>query len=322
MPFLSRLLSAVYDATLVPSFAAPGYRAREKDWEPAALDVDCTGRTMVVTGANSGLGRSLAESLAARRATVVMVCRSRDKGEQAQREIIAATKNTAVALEIADVGLMADARALTDRLRARFDSLDVLVNNAGVMLDAREVTTEGLERVFATNVLSGFALIRGLAPLLEAAGARRDPARVIHVTSGGMYTQKYDLDDPQFERGKYDGVRAYAQTKRAQVLLNEVWARRFAGGHVTSNAMHPGWAKTPGVERSMPRFDKALSGMLRTPQQGADTALWLAVSEAAKADTGKLFFDRKARHTVWLPGTRSPEGTGERLFELCEALAG
>ena len=136
-----------------------------------------------------------------------------------------------------------------------------------------------------------------------------------------MYTQRLDVDDLQFERGRFDGVVAYARTKRAQVILTELWAERLAADGITSNCMHPGWAATPGVERSLPRFHRLLGPILRTPEQGADTLVWLAAAREVADETGGLYFDRRRRRTHVLPGTRSPAEDRDRLWAVCEELA-
>ncbi len=318
MSLLRRALEPLVESTVALSYGAPGYRLRAGEWDPRELDVDCRGRTALVTGANSGIGRAVAHGLARRGASVILVCRNPERGREALEALRAETGSTCVRLEFADVSLVRDLARLVRAVRESAGRLDVLVNNAGVVIPTRETTSEGLEKTFATNVLAGFALTCGLRPLLERAAVDA-PARVVTVTSGGMYTQRFALEDPQSERS-YSGLRAYAQSKRAQVLLNGEFAARLGPCGIVSSAMHPGWAATPGVAGALPRFESLFGWLLRTPEQGADTALWLSVSEAAKEANGRLYLDRRQRREHVLPWTRSPEGTGARLYDYCAEL--
>jgi dehydrogenase/reductase SDR family member 12 len=324
---LFRALDALYDGLVMPSYGAAGYRLRQRRWDAAAIPDDLSGRSYVVTGANAGLGYALTQGLLRRGATVVMVCRDRAKGEAAvkalgaeERQVEQERRAGRALLVVADLSLMADAARAGAEALALAPTLDGLVNNAGVMLEAREVTAEGIEKSFATNVLSGFLLTRALRPALAAASARGGEGRVVHVTSGGMYTQRLDVEDLQWERKRYDGVAAYAQTKRAQVVLSALWAVALAPDGVTSNAVHPGWAATPGVQRSLPRFERLMGGWLRDAEQGADTALWLATSAQAQGISGKLLFDREVRREHILPFTREAAGDAQALWARCEAL--
>jgi NAD(P)-dependent dehydrogenase (short-subunit alcohol dehydrogenase family) len=247
-----------------------------------------------------------------------MVCRNEGKGSKALEEVHAVASGDKPILEIADLSGLNSVNDLADRIGNRFEKLDVLVNNVGVMLDERQESADGIEMTFATNVLGGFLLTHKLLALLRAAA----PSRLIHVTSGGMYTQKLDIDDLLYLRKPYDGVEAYAQTKRAQVMLNEMWAEKLKPDAVTSNCMHPGWADTPGVERSLPRFYRLLQPILRSPAQGADTIVWLGASEEAGAYSGKLFFDRAPRRVHVMKRTVSPDGDDRKLWNFCMEKAG
>lgn len=172
---------------------------------------------------------------------------------------------------------------------------------------------------FATNVAGPFLLTNLLAPALAAA----TPARIITVTSGGMYTQKLHLDDLQCEKlDPFDGVVAYAQNKRAQVLLTETWSERLAPHGVTANAMHPGWADTPAVQTSLPTFRKLTGPFLRDWEQGADTLVWLAVAERVREVSGELFLDRRVRPKVKLSRTAPDPGDHQRLWKALVDLTG
>jgi NAD(P)-dependent dehydrogenase (short-subunit alcohol dehydrogenase family) len=313
-PFFDDLL----DKTVLLSYTRLGYSLRQGNWKTADLGVDISGRVCLVTGANSGLGRVTAEALARVGATVYMLVRSEGKGCWIREGIVQRTGNQQVHLEVADLSDLNSVRAFVERFLARESRLDVLINNAGALLGERRTSADGFELSFATNVLGPFLLTNSLVPALKASA----PSRVINVSSGGMYTQKLDVDDLQFERKPYNGVTAYAQAKRAQVILTELWAEKLAGSGVTVNAMHPGWADTPGVQRSLPTFRRWTKKGLRTPAQGADTIVWLAVAESVAGMSGSFWFDRKARNTHLLPGTRGSTQDRERLWEECARLTG
>jgi NAD(P)-dependent dehydrogenase (short-subunit alcohol dehydrogenase family) len=306
------------DKTVVLSYTRLGYVLRQATWRDADLDVDMTGRVCLVTGATSGLGLVTAEGLARLGATVYMIIRNEGKGRWVREGIIRRTGNENVHLEIADLSSLSSLREFATRFLEREHRLDVLVNNAGVLLPERERSVDGFELSFATNVLGPFLLTTLLIPLLEAAA----PSRIINVSSGGMYTQKLDVEDLQFEHKPFNGVTAYAQAKRAQVILTELWAEKLAASGVTVNAMHPGWADTPGVQTSLPTFRRLTRRSLRTPEQGADTIIWLAVAPAVAGTSGRFWFDRQERTTHLLPHTQSSARDRQRLWDECTRLTG
>jgi NAD(P)-dependent dehydrogenase (short-subunit alcohol dehydrogenase family) len=195
--------------------------------------------------------------------------------------------------------------------------VDALVHNAGVLKDERIETRDGLELTLATHVVGPWLLTHLLRDNLR----RSADARVIWVSSGGMYTRRLNLEDPNWEQREYDGVIAYAETKRAQVILSELWAHELRASGVAVNAMHPGWADTPSVEVSLPRFHRVTRSILRTPAEGADTAVWLAASARAGRHTGRFFFDREERRTQLLPFTKESQEDRRALWALCERLA-
>ncbi|XP_024053051.3 dehydrogenase/reductase SDR family member 12 [Terrapene carolina triunguis] len=195
--------------------------------------------------------------------------------------------------------------------------LNVLINNAGCMVNKRELTEDGLEKNFATNTLGTYILTTALLPLLE----KEDDPRVIIVSSGGMLVQKLDVSDLQSENITFDGTMVYAQNKRQQVVLTEQWAKVHKNIHFS--AMHPGWADTPAVRSAMPEFYEKMKNKLRTEAQGADTVVWLAVSPAAAKQTSGLFFqDRQPVSThLLLARTYSSPEEEEKLIETLEELS-
>jgi NAD(P)-dependent dehydrogenase (short-subunit alcohol dehydrogenase family) len=159
-----------------------------------------------------------------------------------------------------------------------------------------------------------------LTRLLEERLAESSDARVIFVSSGGMYTRRLEVDDPAWTARDYDGVIAYAETKRAQVVLAELFADALRHRGVVVHAMHPGWADTPAVASSLPLFHRITQSILRTPAEGADTVVWLAACPRARESTGAFFFDREARRTHWLPWTPESEADRRSLWRLCEQI--
>lgn len=313
--WLGRALSRAVDPFIVSSFDRTGFRIHALSFDPDDLAVDLSGRRCLVTGANSGIGFETALALADLGAEVVLLCRSRERGQQAVVRIAERTGSQRVSLEVVDISDLQAVAAVAERLGER--PVDVLVHNAGVLPNARVRTRDGLELCFATHVAGPHLLTRLLSDRLE----KSDDARVIWVSSGGMYTRRLNLDDPTWEeRVDYDGVTAYAETKRAQVVLSELWAERFRGTPVVVNAMHPGWADTPAVESSLPSFHRITKAILRTPAEGADTVVWLAACPRARRFSGRFFFDREARRTHYLPFTRESAEDRRTLWELCEDL--
>lgn len=272
-------------------FGAPGYRRHARAFEP--LTADLTGRTVAITGANSGLGLAATAALARMGATVWMLCRDEAKAEAARASIGPVRGALHVArLDVADLGSV---RAVA------LPPVHVLVHNAG-MLAARRETVGDLERTFATHVVGPYLL-----------GERVRAAATIWVASGGMYTQKLDVDATFDPPEPFDGVVAYARCKRAQVVL----ARRL-GQH----AMHPGWADSPGVATSLPRFHRLTRGILRTAEEGADTIVWLAArcADPATRPAPGFWFDRARAPEHVLPWTRGPGAEEDRLLARLAAV--
>lgn len=243
------LADQLLELLVIPSFTRTGYAVRRRlfAWEdPATWSL--AGRTVVLTGPTSGLGREAAGSLARMGARLVLVGRDPGRLEAVRSDLVTSTGNDAIVTAVADMSSLASVRAAADRILATESRIDVIVDNAGAMFAERQLTPEGLERTFATMVLGPFVLVSRLLPRL----AESPDPRIVAVTSGGMYTQALPLHDLAFERGSYAGALAYARAKRAQVALVREWARRLRGQGVSVNAMHPGWADTPGLAASLP----------------------------------------------------------------------
>jgi NAD(P)-dependent dehydrogenase (short-subunit alcohol dehydrogenase family) len=316
----ARLVDAILEASVVGSFTRIGYLARRRlfAWTPLQ-ELRLDGRVAIVTGATSGLGRVAAELLARQGATVCIVGRDAQRTERARSELAEVT-DAHVESDLADISLLAETAAFAERFSSSHDRLDVLVHNAGALTHDYTRTSEGNEVTVATQVLSPFLLTSALKPLLEAATL----ARVIFVASGGMYTVPLEVAALDPSAGDYDGVKAYARCKRAQVALAGEWTRRLAGAGPTVNAMHPGWADTPGLRKGLPGFSRVLTPLLRSPLQGADTIAWLAAAPEVATSSGGFYLDRRARAQHRLRRTRRPDEAQEagRLWDLCTLRTG
>jgi NAD(P)-dependent dehydrogenase (short-subunit alcohol dehydrogenase family) len=309
-----RLLDRGLDLTVAPGYTAVGYALRGLSWKDAIAGPFLRGRSALVTGASSGIGQATCEGLAAAGARVYMLVRDRDRGERARERIVASVDGADPRLEICDVSRPSSIRNFVASFTEREPELGLLVNNAGALPAERTRTDDGFELTFATNLLGPFLLTSLLLPALR----RGAPSRVVNVTSGGMYTTRLDAGDPQLEDRDFDGPRFYAHTKRALVALTQVWAERERRSAVAFFAMHPGWADTPGLARSLPRFHRLLGPALRDPRQGADTIVWLATAAEIPGPSGGLWHDRRPRAKQRLPRTGETAADRDRLWsELC-----
>jgi dehydrogenase/reductase SDR family protein 12 len=308
---LQAAIDDLLEILVAPSFSRTGYTIRRRlfGWEDD-VHRHLTGRTVVITGPTSGLGRAAAQALAGMGARVILVGRSAERLERTAAEISRATGNTDLGTVVADMGSLASVRDAAARLLASEPRIDILVDNAGAMYPERTITPEGFEHSFATMVLGPFVLLEHLAPRLAAS----PDGRVVAVTSGGMYTQALPLDDLMFERGEYSAARAYARAKRAQVALVREWARRLRG-QVTVTVMHPGWADTPGLAEALPAFHRLVGGNLRSVDEGIDTLLWLAAAPAEDVVSGRLYLDRRIRPFDRIPPTRLSAAERRELWD-------
>jgi dehydrogenase/reductase SDR family member 12 len=320
---LAAVVDAALEATVVGSFsrAGPAVRARLEHWSaPPSL----SGRVLVVTGASSGIGRAAALELARLGATLWLIGRDEERLEATAaqaRDLGAGCPVEPVGLNVVDADAV---NGFVDRVACRHQTLDGLVHGAGALFPTFQGDPTGEELTVATAVLAPFRLTWLLSPLLRRAG----DATIVTVSSGGMYSQAFDLDRLAMTPGTYRGTTAYARAKRAQVVLSHEWARRWGADGVDSYAMHPGWVDTPGLAAGLPGFSK-LGPLLRTPAEGADTVVWLAAGGARTVGPGPrsgegFFLDRHRRREHHLPWTArgSRPDDGARLWEWCQARTG
>jgi NAD(P)-dependent dehydrogenase (short-subunit alcohol dehydrogenase family) len=312
---LPKILDDALDALVVPGFSRIGYLVRAGQFDP--LDHNALrGKTVVITGPTSGLGKAAAHQLAAMGADLILVGRSAEKLERTKSELVRDSETQKFQIVIADMGDLDAVRAASQKIIGLTSSLHALIHNAGALLKERSVTAQGFETTIATHVLGPHQMTTDLLPLLKSSAGR-----VITVSSGGMYAASLpnvSLDEsPEMTPAYYDGTRQYAIAKRMQVTLNEMWAIREP--QVFFSSMHPGWADTPGVQESLPAFRFLTKPLLRSAEQGADTICWLA-SRSAADDSGKFWCDRAIRSIHRLPRTRksdTPE-VREALWQWCD----
>jgi NAD(P)-dependent dehydrogenase (short-subunit alcohol dehydrogenase family) len=313
------VIDGALELSVIGSFSRVGFEVRRRSygWRSPVPDT-LAGKTVLITGPTSGLGRAASEQLADLGARLLLVGRDREKLERVRDEIGRPPSSEPHEIFVADLSALDSVAAAVEAIRAAEQRLDVLIDNAGAIHPERRETADGLEATFATMVAGPFALVSGALPLLRAGAA----AQVIAVTSGGMYAQSLDLDDLQYREGDFNGTKAYARAKRAQVGLMREWARRLGPpetGGIAYNAMHPGWAKTPGLDDALPTFARVMRPILRTPDQGVDTLVWLAAQDGNT--TGRLYLDRRPRPFDRAPMTRLSAGDRRRLWDEVVASA-
>lgn len=294
----------------IASFTNVGYWLHSSKFGP--VEEDLTGTTVLVTGATGGIGLEVASTLSALGARVIAVGRDRDKLKGLD-EVMATEYRAAEA----DLSLLEEVRHLADDMVAS-EEIDVIVNNVGVLLPEYTQTDEGLEKSFATNLAGHFVLTNAILPVMAAAGS----GRVVNVSSGGMYSARIKPTQLQAEPDRYNGSAAYAQAKRAQVILTEMWAEAVADKGVTVNSMHPGWVATSGVAYSLPTFNKVMKPFLRDVTQGADTIVWLAASDDVQGATGQFWFDRASVPTHISDSTRETSAERAQLWDVLVEVTG
>ena len=276
------------------------------------------GRTVLVTGGTGGIGRATATALAGLGARVGITGRDEARTAAAAAQIAQATGNPAVDAFAADMSAQAEVRRLAAQVLDAYPKLDVLVNNVGGCWANRHVTADGLEHTFAVNHLAGFLLTDLLLDRLKASA----PARIVTVSSGAQTTGKLNFDDLQGETG-YSGMRAYSQSKLANVVFTYELARRLQGTGVTANTLHPGLVRTSFAAEDGPAFLKVLTPIVRpvmkSPERGAVTSVYLASAPEAESMTGQYFINRKPKKTQ--KGSYDP-ALWSRLWEVSEELVG
>lgn len=277
-------------------------------------------KVVLVTGATDGIGKAAALELARMGAHVVIAGRSRPKTEATLSEIYKRTGSSALDMILADLAVMDDVRRMAHEFQSRYNRLDVLLNNAGGIFAQRQVTDDGHEMTFALNHLNYFLLTNLLLDTLKASA----PSRIVNVSSDVHRVNPIDFNDLQNENGYgIGGFRAYGQSKMMNVIFTYELARRLQGTGVTVNVMHPGAVSTnlgtnnpPGATNL---FFRAFHRFAMTPEEGAETAVYLASSPEVEGVTGKYWDNRK---TVMSSSESYNESDARRLWEVSEQLTG
>lgn len=309
------IVDRVLETTIVGSFSSIGYesRSRLEDWDPLP---SMKGQTVVITGGSSGIGRAVAEGVLDLGASVCVTSRSRERADEVAEELspLASADADVVGLPL-DTGSRPSIDAFVAAVVERFDVIDVLVNNAGALTDEYRTDELGMELTLSTHLVGPFAL------MCQLRDHYRTGSRVLFMSSGGMYTQGLDVDRMEMSPGRYKGAVAYARAKRAQVEMVRYLGPNWAP-EVILQAMHPGWVDTPGVDASLPGFARLMGPVLRTPEQGADTMVWLAATGGGDAPPGSFFLDREERGTTYAPGTGTDDAERSRLVGWLESVTG
>ncbi|CAN5153360.1 hypothetical protein BH11ACT6_BH11ACT6_54580 [soil metagenome] len=291
--YLTKGVDTVLDRSVVLGYTKIGSQLRQLWWPDDPTRESLAGQRVVVTGATSGIGEAMARSFAELGAGVHLLGRNPEKVKASAGAIRGTVPGAVVIEEVCDVSDLDAVRAWTADLSARIPALRGLVHNAGSMPKERAETPQGHEVQLASHVLGPHLMTQELLPLLRAAAG----ASVVWMSSGGMYTTPLVDDDLEFRSG-YSGAKAYARTKRMQVVLADAWAHRLAGSDVRVESMHPGWASTPGVTEYLPLFDKVTKPLLRDARDGADTAVWLVATRPGSRP-GHFWHDRAQRPTTF-----------------------
>lgn len=272
-------------------------------------------KTVLITGATDGIGKQAAKELASMGAKVVIVGRNEEKCIQSIEEVSNFSGNSNVNYLLADLSSMGEVKNLAEEFRSKYDRLDVLINNAGAAFLNRQVTVDGFEKTFATNHLAYFLLTALLLDMLKASS----PSRVISVSSNSHYNGKIRFDDPNLNRF-YFVMRAYSQSKLANVLFTYALAKRLEGSGVTANCLHPGLVRT-GIFRKVKGvkglIEKILLRRAITVEEGAETLVYLASSEDVAFESGNFYYKKKVRTSS---ASSYDIDTQERLWEMSEEM--
>ena len=305
---VSSCISRALDTAVVPGFSKIGYEIRKRlgNWQPIS-SFDLRGKTVVITGPTSGLGEQVARQLALTGANLVLVARNEEKCLRVIDEIAPLCTGNKPVFVRAEMGDLESVRSACAAIQQQFAHVDVLIHNAGALLNIRQVSPQGIEQTVATHVVGPFLMTTLLLPLM-------DGGRVVTVSSGGMYTSSlpvFDIGETlEMPAHKYGGSKQYSIAKRAQVTLNEMWAQKQTATEFV--AMHPGWADTPGVQESIPGFRRATAPILRSAGEGADTIAWLAAVQLLPGKSGSFWSDREIRPTHKSSRTKKNDNTSSR----------
>ena len=274
-----------------------------------------TGKTCLITGANTGIGKETARSLAELNAHVIMVCRNKEKGEIAKNEIIQSTENQNVELLLCDLSSLHDVKRFSEEFLQNYSELHLLINNAGVFKMKREESRDGYELTFAVNYLAHFYLTNQLLPLLK----KNSHSRIVNLSSDMHKFLKIKLNDVMLEK-RFSGQQAYSNSKTAMVLFTNKLVRELKDTGVSVFAVNPGHAKTQMTTEGMPKWFTKISNLIpnrRTVAQAATASIYAASDDSLEKTTGKYFTDKKETKTAKM--TKDPENQ-DYLWDLSKKL--
>ncbi|MFT7598915.1 MAG: dehydrogenase/reductase SDR family protein 12 [Acidimicrobiales bacterium] len=311
LPTFAQLADGVLEASIIGSFTKIGISIRERlhDFDEPAEDL--TGQTAVVTGATSGIGNATAAGLMRLGADVHVTSRSKKRADAAAFELMETNGGGSAIGHELDTGEFESCIAFVNELGQVEGGIDILIHNAGALSDEYRTNGRGTELTLASHLVGPYLLTRDLRPYLNTG------ARVLWMSSGGMYTQKLDVKTIELSEEKFRGAIAYAKAKRGQVELVAHLAPDWAPD-VIMHTVHPGWVDTAGVDAGLPGFGKVMGPLLRSAEQGADTMVWLAATGGGNVEPGQFWLDRQPRGTSYLPWTSTSDEERQRLVDWLE----
>lgn len=295
------MLNRILDKSVIFSFDRSGFLRHQKHFEPEKLQGNEA--HALITGISSGIGLAAAETLISLGTRVLGVARSPEKAAPH-------LSSNLITLKKLDMGRLEDIIKFSASLT---DPFNILIHNAGSMPLVKTITPKGYEEIFASQVIGPYFLTRSMIENNKLASG----SKIIFVSSGGMYLKNLDLSDIHFSHTAYSRYQAYANAKRAQVCLTRLFEKHYPRRFFFS-AMHPGWVDTPGVEHSMPWFYTLLKSRFRTPSEGADTLVWLALTQK-NLPSGKFWFDRKQAPEAFF-ALKGLEEEENKLWNLLDNL--
>jgi NAD(P)-dependent dehydrogenase (short-subunit alcohol dehydrogenase family) len=313
-PSAAASLDWLLDKSVVLGWSKVGPAVRRRWWAADPPPDALRGRHVVVTGASGGLGLATAAGLAGLGADVHLVGRDLGRLREAERTITGQHPRARLHSSVCDVGDLDAVEAWCATLVREVPSLHALVHNAGLLPPERGTSPQGHELTLAAHVLGPHLMTFRLAGALRG-------GRVLVVSSGGMYGQGLPEHDYEYAEGEYSGVKAYARTKRMQVVLAEQWAQRLAADDIHVAALHPGWGRTPGLDEALPGFVRVMGPLLRSAEGAADTTIWLAATPE-QWPSGRFWQDRRPRPTHYGPLHRESAEARARLWDFVREQTG
>jgi len=302
------------EATIVPSFTKIGYSARQRlfDWEP--VDADLADQVAVVTGGSSGIGKATAGALVKLGAQVYLTSRKLERAEETAKELNASASGGGQAIgRSLDTGDFVSIKSFASSMAKVDSGIDIFINNAGALSAERKTDDRGVELTLSTHLIGPYLLMNEVRPQFNFG------ARLLFMSSGGMYTQELDVNRIQLSERTYKGAIAYARAKRGQVEMVTILGPQWAP-EVIMHSVHPGWVATAGVDAGLPGFGKVMGPLLRSADQGADTMVWLAATGGQGAKPGQFWHDREPRGTSYVPGTGTTPQERQRLIDWLDEM--